>query len=79
MTICAVRAELGSIVRSVARQRKRVTITDRGRPTAVLIGIPELAQLDQAAAGRGHQASCPTCHPGARDVESTRRIVKDPA
>ncbi|MFJ4518447.1 type II toxin-antitoxin system prevent-host-death family antitoxin [Streptomyces sp. NPDC088816] len=68
MTICAVRVELGPIVRWVARQRERVTITDRGRPTAVLIGMPELAELDQAAAGRGHQVSCPTCSPGARDV-----------
>ncbi|MEU3349958.1 type II toxin-antitoxin system prevent-host-death family antitoxin [Streptomyces sp. NPDC006700] len=68
MTICAVRAELGPLARSVARWRERVTITDRGRPTAVLIGVPELAELDQAAAGRDQPAICPTCRPGARDV-----------
>ncbi|MFE7329399.1 type II toxin-antitoxin system prevent-host-death family antitoxin [Streptomyces sp. NPDC057565] len=68
MTICAVRVELGSIVRWVARQRERVTITDRGHPTAVLIGVPELAELDQAAAERNQPASCPTSRPRARDV-----------
>ncbi|MEU8712814.1 type II toxin-antitoxin system Phd/YefM family antitoxin [Streptomyces sp. NPDC048663] len=69
MPICAVRTELGPIVRWVARRRERVTITHRGRPTAVLIGVPELAELDRtAAAGRDHSARCPTCSPGTGET-----------
>ncbi|MFE0626780.1 type II toxin-antitoxin system Phd/YefM family antitoxin [Streptomyces sp. NPDC058864] len=59
------RMELGSIVRWVAKRHDRVTITDRGRPTAVLIGIPELSRLDQAAES-SHLINCPTCSPGAK-------------
>jgi prevent-host-death family protein len=44
------RARLGSLVRRVSRARERITITDRGRPVAVLVDPDELADLEEALA-----------------------------
>ena len=44
------RVQLDTLVRRAASERERVTITDRGRPAAVLVNAQELADLEEALA-----------------------------
>jgi prevent-host-death family protein len=44
------RGQLDALVRRAAADRERVTITDRGRPAAVLVNAQELADLEEALA-----------------------------
>ena len=44
------RAVLGSLVRRAASGEERITITDHGRPAAILVGAQDLADLEDAAA-----------------------------
>ncbi|MER7514914.1 type II toxin-antitoxin system Phd/YefM family antitoxin [Streptomyces sp. NPDC126499] len=44
------RARFGALVRRASHARERVTITDHGRPAAVLISPQELADLEDALA-----------------------------
>lgn len=51
-----VREHLGALVRRVASSGERVTITDRGRPVAVIVSAQELADLDDGLALARHDA-----------------------
>jgi prevent-host-death family protein len=42
------RVQLDALVHRAAAQRERVTITDHGRPAAVLVNAEELADLEEA-------------------------------
>jgi prevent-host-death family protein len=42
------RVHLDALVRRAASERKRATITDHGRPVAVLMNAEELADLEEA-------------------------------
>ncbi|MGW1076432.1 type II toxin-antitoxin system Phd/YefM family antitoxin [Streptomyces sp. NPDC002537] len=50
LPIAEARARLGMLVHRVSRARERITITDHGRPAAVLISPQELAALEDALA-----------------------------
>ena len=50
------RKVLGSLVRRAAVSGERTTITDHGRPAAVLVSAQELADLEEALALAEHQA-----------------------
>jgi prevent-host-death family protein len=54
------RMRLGALVRRASTRRERVTITDHGKPAAVLVNAEELADLEEALAlaeYRARQAS----------------------
>jgi prevent-host-death family protein len=44
------RMQLDTLIRRAASARERVTITDHGRPAAVLVNAQELADLEEALA-----------------------------
>jgi prevent-host-death family protein len=48
--LAAVVAPLQSLVRRAARNRERITITDRDEPSAVVISADELEDLEDALA-----------------------------
>ncbi|MFC8898535.1 type II toxin-antitoxin system Phd/YefM family antitoxin [Streptomyces cinereoruber] len=50
LSITEARAKFGSLVRRVAHARERITITDHGRPAALLVNPQELADLEDALA-----------------------------
>ncbi|MET8751117.1 type II toxin-antitoxin system Phd/YefM family antitoxin [Streptomyces sp. NPDC004667] len=50
LPIAEARAKFGSLVRRASHARERITITDHGRPAAVLINPQELADLEDALA-----------------------------
>lgn len=50
------RRNFAAIVRRAAVAHERVTITDDGRPAAVLVNPEELAELEEAAALAEHRA-----------------------
>jgi prevent-host-death family protein len=50
LSMSQARVQLDTLVRRAASERERVTITDRGRPAAVLVNAQELADLEEALA-----------------------------
>ncbi|MGW3061749.1 type II toxin-antitoxin system Phd/YefM family antitoxin [Streptomyces goshikiensis] len=69
--ITEARAKLGSLVRRVAQARECITITDHGRPVAVVIHPQELAALEDdlaLALYRSRRASGTTVTLAHRDV-----------
>lgn len=50
VSVTEARARLGSLVRRVSHARERITLTDQGRPAAVLMNPQELADLEDALA-----------------------------
>lgn len=65
------RRRLGALVRRAAGGRERVTITDRGRPAAVLVGADELADLEEKLAVAEYRAAQGA---GAAAVVSQREL-----
>lgn len=45
-SIAEARAELSTLVNRVAHGRERIVLTSRGRPKAALVGLEDLAALD---------------------------------
>ncbi|WP_406451224.1 type II toxin-antitoxin system Phd/YefM family antitoxin [Streptomyces sp. NBC_00876] len=56
LPITEARAHFGPLVRRSSNARERITITDHGQPTAVLINPQELAELEDALALAQYQA-----------------------
>jgi prevent-host-death family protein len=56
LSLSQARWRLNRLVRRAAADRQRVTITDHGRPAAVLVNAEELADLEEAAALAGFEA-----------------------
>jgi len=50
LSMSQARVQLDALVRRAATDRERVTITNRGRPAAVLVNAQELADLEEALA-----------------------------
>lgn len=48
--LAEVKARLSELVRRVAAQHERVTVTVHGRPSAVLVAIDDLAALEETIA-----------------------------
>jgi prevent-host-death family protein len=66
LSMTEARRRFGTIVRRAASDRERTTITDHGRPTAVLVGADELADLEEALALAEYRAGV---------AAGTRRVV----
>jgi prevent-host-death family protein len=56
LSMTEARRRFGTIVRRAASDHERTTITERGRPAAVLVGAAELADLEEALALAEHRA-----------------------
>ena len=48
LSLSQARVQLDALVRRAASDRERVTITNHGRPAAVLVNAEELADLEEA-------------------------------
>jgi prevent-host-death family protein len=60
LSMTEARRRFGTLVRRAATDGERTTITDHGRPAAVLVGAEQLAELEEALAlaeHRGRQAA----------------------
>jgi prevent-host-death family protein len=50
LSMTEARKQFGSLVRRAATARERVTITDHGQPSVVLVNAQELADLEEQVA-----------------------------
>jgi prevent-host-death family protein len=57
LSMSQARRRLGSLVRRAVSDHERVTITDHGRPAAVLVNAEELADLEEALALAQYRAA----------------------
>jgi prevent-host-death family protein len=49
-------AQLGELVHQVRREHESITLTEHGKPVAAIIGVDELADLEDWAALAKHEA-----------------------